>query len=116
MNETTSKRPRKRAGRRRFGAVVQEANGLFTARWEEAGRRRGRRGFRTRTEADAFLARVRTELDDGTRAGDAPAAFPDTTVSAAIDAYEHHRREKGNKVNGLGCTTYRLRTFFIEPD
>ena len=29
------------------------------------GRRRGRRGFKTRTEADAFLSRIRTALADG---------------------------------------------------
>lgn len=55
----------RRRGRRRFGAVVAERGGLFTVRWMEGGRRRGRRGFSTRSAADAFLARVRVALADG---------------------------------------------------
>lgn len=75
---------RRRAGRRRFGAVVQEASGLFTARWEEGGRRRGRRGFRTRTDADAFLARIRTALADGVLQAERRA---EVTVSTVADEW-----------------------------
>ena len=112
MNETTNKRSKRLAGRRRFGAVVEEPNGLYTARWEEHGRRRGRRGFRTRTEADAHLARVRVELAD--RPHEPVPVALDVTVKAAIEAYEENRRQNGNKLGPLADTTYRLRTFF--PD
>jgi integrase len=82
MSTTASKR--KRAGRRRFGAVAEEPNGLFTARWEEGGRRRGRRGFRTRTEADAFLARIRTALADGVLQADRRA---EVTLAVVADEW-----------------------------
>ena len=109
-----TKRARRKAGRRSFGAVVAEASGRFTARWEEAGRRRGRRGFETKNEADAFLARIRTEIASGARDAGTPVAFPQLTVKAAIEAYEAHRRERGNKLGPLADTTYRLNVLF--PD
>ena len=59
---------RRRAGRRDFGAIVSEGTPSapsFAARWYEGGRRRRRRGFTSRTDAEAFLARVRTALADG---------------------------------------------------
>lgn len=105
----------RRKGRRRFGSVVQDRSGLFQARWEESGRRRAKRGFPTRTAADAYLACVRAGLADGSREAGAP-LVADVTIGRAIEAYETHRREKGNKERALGATTQRLRAFFTEPD
>lgn len=57
---------------------------------------------------------MRVELGDGTRgAGDVVTV--DVTVGTAIEAYEEHRREKGNKEGALYCTTTRLRSFFTDP-
>src|SRR5438876_122413 len=117
MNETTNRR--RRPGRRDFGSIKADGTPTeprFSAMWWEGGRQRRKRGFGTRTDAASFLARVRVELDSGTREAGAPVAWPEVTVSAAIEAYEKHRREKGNKAGPLGDTTYRLRTFFTEPE
>lgn len=111
------KRARRRAGRRDFGAIYSEGTPTapsFAVRWYEGGRRRRKRGFGTRTEAAAHLARVRVALAD--RPDEPIPVAPDVTVKVAIDAYEKHRREKGNKPQGLADTTYRLNAFFTEPD
>ncbi len=120
MSDTKTKTgKRRRASRRDFGSIYADGTPTaprFSVMWWEGGRRRRRRGFGTRTDAAAFLARVRSDLDSGARNMGAPVAPPDVTVAAAIDAYEEHRREKGNKEGSLGDTTYRLRVFFTEPD
>lgn len=54
--------------RRDFGIIISEGNPTrpaFSVRWWEGGRSRRKRGFRTRTEATAYLARIRTALSDG---------------------------------------------------
>lgn len=63
-----SKQPRRRAGRRDFGTIKLDGNSTnprFSVRWNEGGRQRRRRGFKGRSEAEAFLARIRTALADG---------------------------------------------------
>ncbi len=60
--------PRKRQGRRDFGSIKTDgtpSEPRFSAVWWEAGRQRKKRGFTTRGDAEAFLARVRTALADG---------------------------------------------------
>jgi integrase len=63
----TTKRTR-RSGRRDFGSVYTDGTATdprFSVMWWEGGKRRRKRGFRTRTDAAAFLARIRTALSDG---------------------------------------------------
>src|SRR4051794_2085827 len=60
--ETPAKRPRRRAGRRDFGTIKNGGTPTapsFSVRWYEGGRMRRKRGFTTRTDAAAHLARVR---------------------------------------------------------
>jgi integrase len=60
--------PRKRRGRRDFGSIKSHGTPTaprFSATWWEGGKQRRKRGFRSRTEAEAFLARIRTALSDG---------------------------------------------------
>ena len=67
---------RRRAGRRDFGTI--KADGMrFSARWYEGGKRRHKRGFKTRTEAEAFLSRIRTAMADGGSA----ASTGDSTIA-----------------------------------
>lgn len=118
MNDRTINQ-RRRLGRRDFGSIKVDGTPTiprFSVRWYEGGRMRRRRGFLSRTDAAAFLSRRRTELADSRGQVGTPVAPPEVTVSAAIEAYEKHRREKGNKLGTLADTTYRLRAFFIEPD
>jgi len=64
----TPKSKRRRAGRRDFGTIYADGNATgprFSVLWWEGGKRRRKRGFDTRTEAEAFLARIRTALADG---------------------------------------------------
>lgn len=59
---------RRRRGRRDFGTIKTDGTPTeprFSAVWWEGGKQRRRRGFTTRTDAEAFLARVRTALADG---------------------------------------------------
>jgi integrase len=66
MNDTIVKR--RRQGRRDFGSIKNDGTPTdprFSVRWWEGGKMRRKRGFRTRGEAEAFLARVRTALADG---------------------------------------------------
>jgi integrase len=68
VRDAIQKRARRRAGRRDFGAIYAEGtptNPSFAVRWYEGGKRRRKRGLRTRGDADAFLARVQTALADG---------------------------------------------------
>jgi hypothetical protein len=74
---------------------------------------RRKRGFRTRGEAEAFLARVRVELADGKRET-GPVVAIDVTVATAIDAYGRHLAEKGNKLGPIEDRLYRLRSFFTD--
>jgi integrase len=69
MNER--KNTRRRAGRRDFGTIKAEGTPTapaFSVRWYEGTRQRRKRGFGTRGEAGAFLARVRAAMGDGTLA------------------------------------------------
>lgn len=116
MNSATrNKRARRR--RRDFGSIKADGTPSapsFSAMWWEGGRQRRKRGFETRTEAADFLARVRVTLADQPLEA-APVAV-DVTVKAAIEGYEQHRRDKGNKPQGLVDTTWRLHAFFTDPD
>lgn len=59
---------KRRSGRRDFGAIKADGTPTrpsFSVRWHEGGKQRRKRGFRSRTEAEAFLARIRTALTDG---------------------------------------------------
>lgn len=61
-------RKQRRQGRRDFGSIRSEGTPTepaFSVRWWEGGKQRRKRGFRTRTEAEAFLARIRVALADG---------------------------------------------------
>jgi hypothetical protein len=65
---TMEQRKRRRAGRRDFGTIKSDGTPTqprFSVRWWEGGKMRRRRGFTTRGDAEAFLARVRTALSDG---------------------------------------------------
>ncbi len=117
MNNGAVKQTRRRAGRRDFGTIHADGSSTspsFSALWYEAGRRRRQRGFASRTDAAAFLARLRTALADGTC--EAVVVASDVTVGAAIAAYGHHLAEKGNKPGPMADTLYRLRAFFTEHD
>jgi hypothetical protein len=78
------------------------------------GRQRRRRGFENRTDAEAFLARVRVELDDGTREVVDPIVTEGVTVSHAIEAYGAHLDERGCKAGPNAERLRRLRTFFLD--
>jgi integrase len=82
--------------------------------WREGGRQRRKRGFTTRTDAEAHLARVRVELADGTRRIGDPVVTTGVTVKHAIEAYGKHLTEKGLKPRPIEDRLYRLRIFF--PD
>lgn len=59
----------KKLGRAAFGSVKSEGTPTtpsFSVRWQEGGKQRRKRGFGTRTEATAFLARVSVAMGDGT--------------------------------------------------
>ena len=59
----------RRARRNNFGTVIPQGTSThpaFCIRWWEGNRRRQKSGFKSRTEADEALARVRTMLGDGT--------------------------------------------------
>jgi len=63
-----TKRGRRRVGRRDFGTIKADgtpSSPAFSVRWYEGGKQRRKRGLRSRTEAEAFLAPVRTALTDG---------------------------------------------------
>lgn len=65
---TTLGKRKRRAGRRDFGSIYTDGTTTdprFSVMWEEGGKRRRKRGFGTRTEAEQFLARIRTALSDG---------------------------------------------------
>ena len=109
--------PRKRQGRRDFGSIEshgQASDLRFSAVWWEGSRKRRRRGFTERTKAEAFLARVRVELDDGTREIGDPIVTDGVTVGHAIEAYGKHLAEKGLKPGPNAERLRRLRAFF--PD
>jgi integrase len=68
MDEKNAAPKRRRAGRRDFGSIYADGSATdlrFSVMWWEGGKRRRKRGFRTRGDAGAFLARVRTALSDG---------------------------------------------------
>src|SRR5579863_3395781 len=117
MDPTMKQHARRRAGRRDFGTIKTDpavGGPRFSAVWWEGGRQRRRRGFDTRKKAEAFLARVRVELDDGTRQIGDPIAAEGVTVSHAIEAYGKHLDEKGLKRGPNAERLRRLRAFF--PD
>ncbi len=100
MNEKANRR--RRLGRRDFGSIYAHGTPTeprFSVMWWEGGRRRRKRGFRTRTDAAAFLAKVRTAMGDGTLAAArrAEALFTDVGEewlklhSAALRS--HHENE-----------------------
>jgi integrase len=109
-------RPRRR-GRRDFGTIKSHGTPtepLFSVRWWEGTSQRRRRGFTTRTDAETFLARVRVELDDGTREIGDPVVTEGVTLAHAIEVYGKHLTEKGLKARPITDRLYRLNTFF--PD
>ena len=58
--------------RRDFGVIISDGtatNPSFSIRWQEGGKWRRKRGYKTKTEAAAGLARVRTQLADGVLEG-----------------------------------------------
>jgi integrase len=115
--ENTTKVTRRRAGRRDFGTIKSDGTAAaprFSVRWYEGGRMRRRRGFATRSDAEKFLARVRVELDDGTRRVGDPVVTLGVTVKHAIEAYGKHLTEKGLKARPIEDRLYRLGAFF--PD
>lgn len=104
-----------RRRRRDFGSIYADGTTTtpsFSVMWWEGGKRRRKRGFRTRTDAAAYLARVRVERDSG-----APGPVPvslDVAVKDALEEYKRHLAEKGNKAGSITTTLHRLRAFF--PD
>lgn len=109
--------PRRRRGRRDFGSVASHGTPTdpqFSAVWFEGGRKRRRRGFTRRTDAEAFLARVRVELDDGIRAIGDPIVADGVTIDHAIEAYGRHLAEKGLKPGPNAERKRRLRSFFTD--
>jgi hypothetical protein len=107
----------RRQGRRDFGTINTDGTPTeprFSALWWEGGRQRRRRGFENRTDAEALLARVRVELDDGTREIGDPIVTAGVTVAHAIEGYGKHLTEKGLKARPIEDRVYRLNTFF--PD
>lgn len=116
MQESGGKRGRRRTGRRDFGSIKADgtpAAPVFSVRWLEGKVQRRKRGFATRGEAAAFLARKRVELLNGGGEVAAPVVC-EVGVGEAIVAYGQHLTEKGNKPGPIADTLYRLRTFF--PD
>jgi hypothetical protein len=108
------KAKQRRRGRRDFGTVETigtPADPRFAVVWGEGERRRRRRGFTSRTDAEGFLARVRVELDDGTREIGDPIVTEGVTVSHAIEAYGKHLTEKGLKARPIEDRLYRLSTW-----
>lgn len=68
QDDPKPKRPRGTSRRRDFGVVIPDGtttNPSFSIRWWEGGKWRRKRGLRTKTEAAAELARIRTLLSDG---------------------------------------------------
>jgi hypothetical protein len=63
-----SNKPWRRQGRRDFGSIKADGP-RFSATWWEGNRQRRKRGFASRTKAEAFLAKVRIDLETGERAG-----------------------------------------------
>ena len=99
---TTDGKRKRRASRRDFGSIKTDGTPTdprFSAMWWEGGKQHRKRGFRTRTETSAFLAKVRTSMGDGTLAAArrAEALFTDVGEewlklhSAALRS--HHENE-----------------------
>lgn len=108
---------RKRKGRRDFGQICDDGTPTdprFSVVWWEGTRKRRKRGFTSRTDAEAQLARVRVELADGTRQIGDPTVMEGVTVKDAIAAYGKHLTEKGLKARPITDRLYRLNKFF--PD
>lgn len=66
--QQAAQRGSRRRSRRDFGTVVDlgtPTNPSFMIRWREAGRKRARRGFTSRREAQEELARIRVRLTKG---------------------------------------------------
>jgi integrase len=87
MTAPSPDRPKRRTSRRSFGAIYSEGTSTlpsFTVRWYEGGKRRRKRGFTTRKDAAAFLARVQTALADGVLQAERRA---DVTLAAVADEW-----------------------------
>src|SRR5450631_2035065 len=109
--------PRKRQGRRDFGSIASHgtpSDPRFSAVWWEGSRKRRKRGFTTRGEAESHLARVRVEIDDGTRQLGDPIVLEGVTVATAIESYGKHLAAKGLKVGPNAERLRRLRAFFTD--
>ncbi len=109
----------RRQGRRDFGSVSTDGTPTdprFSVVWWEGGRRRRRRGFTERTKAEAFLARVRVDLDDGTRQIGDPVVLEGVTLEHAIEAYGKYLTEKGLKPVPSAERLRRLRSFFTDRE
>ena len=109
--------PRKKQGRRDFGSIASHGTPTepsFSAVWFEGARKRRKRGFTTRGETEAHLARVRVELDDGTRRIGDPTVVEGVTVATAIEFYGAHLAAKGLKPGPNAERLRRLRAFFTD--
>ncbi|HEX3901282.1 MAG TPA: tyrosine-type recombinase/integrase [Polyangia bacterium] len=99
---------RKRQGRRDFGCIKTDGTPSaprFSAVWWEAGRQRRKRGFGTRGEAEAFLARVRTALADGVLE-----AHRRTEVTLAVVADEWLRHHSAVRLRAHRDNVQRWKT------
>jgi len=106
MIEGPIKRGRCRAGRRDFGTIKADGTPSapsFSVRWYEEGKQRRKRGLRSRTEAEAFLARVRTALTDGVLE-----AHRKSQVTLAVVADEWLRNHSAVKLRSHADNVERL--------
>lgn len=95
--------PRRKLGERCVGPYPHRRG--WRLRIFEADGTRGSRTFPTRARAEAYKQLF-----------SADAARGDTTVDQAIDAYERHLNQKGNKPNSIKVTLHRLKKFFPNRD
>lgn len=108
-----SKRGRRRAGRRDFGTIKADgtpSSPSFSVRWYEGGKQRRKRGLPSRTEAEAFLARVRTALTDGVLAAHRKAQV--TLVVVADEWLRNHSAVRLRSHADNAERWKRLATFF----
>ncbi len=103
----------RRQGRRDFGSIKADGP-RFSVTWWEGRRQRRKRGFENRTKAEAFLAKVRIDLETGERQVGDPVVVEGVTLEHAIESYVKHLTERGLKPRPIEDREYRLKAFF--PD